>query len=141
MGLLSHLRSVQLYVTLWPVAHQAPLSMGFSWQEYWSGLPCHSPGNLPSQGIEPASLMSPVLAGRFFTTSATWEAPFKPCAVLSHSVVSDSATPWEGHQAPLSIGILQAKILEWVAIPSSSDSSPRSPINNVTTHQSKTQNL
>ena len=66
------------------------LSIGFSRQEYWSGLPCHSPGNLPSQGTEPSSLMSPALAGRFFTTSAIWEAPFKPCAVLSHSDVSDS---------------------------------------------------
>ena len=139
--MLSRFSHVCLFATLWSVDRQAPLSIGFSRQEYWSGLPCHSPGNLPSQGIEPASLMSPALAGRFFTTSATWEAPFKPWAVLSHSVVSDSATPWEGHQAPLSIGILQAKILEWVAIPSSSDSSPRSPINNVTTHQSETQNL
>ena len=45
--------------------------MGFSRQEYWSGLPCSLPGNLPSPGIEPAPLMSPVLAGRFFTTGAT----------------------------------------------------------------------
>ena len=59
---------------LWTVAHQAPLSMGFSRQEYWSGLPCPSPGDLPHLGIEPKSLMSPALAGGFFTTSATWEA-------------------------------------------------------------------
>ncbi|CAN0491905.1 unnamed protein product [Rangifer tarandus platyrhynchus] len=54
---------------------QPPLSMGFSRQEYWSGLPCPPPGDLPNPGIEPASLMSPALAGGFFTTSATWEAP------------------------------------------------------------------
>ena len=54
-------------VTPWTVAHQAPLSMGFSRQEYWSGLPCPPPGDLPNPGIEPASLMSPALAGRFFT--------------------------------------------------------------------------
>ena len=48
--------------------------MGFSRQEYWSGLPFPSPGDLPDPGIKPASLMSPVLAGGFFTTSATWEA-------------------------------------------------------------------
>ena len=48
--------------------------MGFSRQEYWSGLPCSSPGDLPDPGIEPASLMSPALAGVSFTTSATWEA-------------------------------------------------------------------
>ena len=47
---------------------------GFSRQEYWSGLPCPSPGVLPNSGIEPTSLMSPALAVRFFTSSATWEA-------------------------------------------------------------------
>ena len=46
---------VQLSVTLWTVAHQAPLSMGFSGQEYWSGLPCPPPGDLPNPGIEPRS--------------------------------------------------------------------------------------
>ena len=56
------------------VAHQAPLSMGFSRQEYWSGLPCPPPGDLPNPGIEPVSLTFPALAGGFFTTSATWEA-------------------------------------------------------------------
>ena len=56
------------------IACQAPLSMGFSRQEHWSGLPCPPP-DLPDPGMEPASLMSPALAGRFFTTSATWEAP------------------------------------------------------------------
>jgi len=48
--------------------------MRFSKQEYWSGLPFPSPGDIPDPGIEPASLMSPELAGRFFMTSATWEA-------------------------------------------------------------------
>ena len=47
--------------------------MGFSRQEYWSGLPCPPPGDLPNPGIEPVSLTSPALAGRFFTISATWE--------------------------------------------------------------------
>ena len=57
------------------IALQAPLSMGFSRQEYWSGLPCPPPGDLPDLGtIEPASLPSSALAGRFLTTSATWEA-------------------------------------------------------------------
>ena len=55
---LSCFRRVRLFVTLWTVAHQAPLSMGFSRKEYWSGLPCPLPGNLPYPGIEPASLMS-----------------------------------------------------------------------------------
>ena len=49
------LSRVQLFATLWTVAHQAPLSTGFSRQEYWSGLPFSSPGNLPDPGIEPRS--------------------------------------------------------------------------------------
>ena len=52
--------SVMSNCDLWAVAHQAPLSMGFSRQEYWSGLPCPLPGNLPNPGIEPISLASPV---------------------------------------------------------------------------------
>ena len=68
---------VLLFETLWTIAHQAPLSMGFSRQEYWSGLPCPLPGDLPDPGIESVSLMSPALIGRFFTTGATWEAPFE----------------------------------------------------------------
>ena len=56
------------------VAHQVPLSMGFSRQEYWSGLPCPPPGDLPNPGIKLESLTSPALAGRFFNTSATWKA-------------------------------------------------------------------
>ena len=73
-SVLSHFSHVQFFAALWTVAHQASLSMGFSRQEYWSGLPCPPPRNLPNPGIEPTSLMSPALAGRFFTTSATWEA-------------------------------------------------------------------
>ena len=60
----------RLTVTVWTTACQAPLSTGFSRQEYWSELPCPSPGDPPSPGIEPVSLMSPVLAGSFFTTCA-----------------------------------------------------------------------
>ena len=65
---------IQLLAILCMVALQAPLSMGFSRQEYWSGLPFPFPGNLPNPGIEPAFLMSPALACEFFVTSATWEA-------------------------------------------------------------------
>ena len=62
--------------TLWgSIAHQAPLSMEFSRQIYWSGLPFPTPGDLSSSGIEPRSPAFPELAGRFFTTSITWEAP------------------------------------------------------------------
>ena len=69
--LLSCFSHVQLFVTPWTVAHQAPLSMRFSRQEYWSELPCPTPGDLPNPGIKPKSLMSPALADRFFTTCAT----------------------------------------------------------------------
>ena len=72
--MLSRLGRVQLSVTPWTLARQAPLSMRFSRQECWSGLPCPPPGDLPHPGIEPASLMSLALAEAFFTTSATWEA-------------------------------------------------------------------
>ena len=65
---------VWLFATAWTVALQAPLSMGFSRQEYWRGLPGPPPGDLADPGIEPVSLMSPSLAGRFFTISASWEA-------------------------------------------------------------------
>ena len=68
---LSHFSHVRVFVTPWTVAHQAPLSMGFSRQEYWRGLP---PAGHPDPGIEPPFLMSPALAGRFFTTSDTWKA-------------------------------------------------------------------
>ena len=67
--MLSHF---QLFVTPWTVACQAPMSMKFSRQKYWSGLPLPSLGHLPHSGVEPMSL---ALAGRFLTTSATWESP------------------------------------------------------------------
>ena len=66
---------IRLCVTLWTVAHKAPLSMGYSKQKYWSELPCPPPGNLLDPGIKPASLRSSALAGRFLTTRATWKAP------------------------------------------------------------------
>ena len=68
--LLGHVR---LSATSWTVAHPAPLSMGFSRQRYWNGLPCPCPVDLPNPGIEPAS---PASGGRFFTT----EPPGKPDA-------------------------------------------------------------
>ena len=70
-------RSLQLHPTLctqWTVAHQASLTIGFSRQEYWSGLLCPPPGDLSDPRMEPVSLMSPVLAGGFSTTITTWEA-------------------------------------------------------------------
>ena len=65
---LSRFSRVQLFVTLWTVAYRAPLSMGFSRQEYWNGLSFPPPGDLPDPGIEPTSLASPVLQ-----VDSTWE--------------------------------------------------------------------
>ena len=58
LGCFGHVR---LFVTLWTVDRQAPLSMGFSRQEYWSGLPCPPPGDLSDPGVEPKSPVSPAL--------------------------------------------------------------------------------
>ena len=84
-----HAKSPQSYPTLCDLidlAHQAPLSVGFSRQENYSGLPCPPPGNLPKPGIKPASLKSLALAGRFFTTSATWEALVSMLKIVLHMV-------------------------------------------------------
>ena len=72
------LSRVRLSATPWTAAHQEPLPMEFSRQEYWSGLPFPPLGDLPEPGMEPESLMSLALTGGFFTTSATW----KPISVF-----------------------------------------------------------
>ena len=99
------LNCVQFLLTPWTVACQAPLSIGFPRQEYWSGLLFPSPGDLPDSRIEPES---PALASTFFTT----ESPGKPqhvdvqfgSVVQSFSRVCLFATPWTAvHQASLSI--------------------------------------
>ena len=84
---LSCFSHVQLFVAPRTAARQAPLSMGFSRQEYWSGLPCPPPGDLPNPGIEPESPVSPALAGRFFTTSVTGEAQYTHTHIHIHVVV------------------------------------------------------
>ena len=82
--------------TPWTVALQAPLSTGFSRQEYWSGLPFPPSGDLPYPGIKLASLASPALAGRFFTATP----PGKPHLITVTYTISengpgpDRATPW-----------------------------------------------
>ena len=89
--MLSRFSHVPLFATLWTVALHAPLSMGFSRQEYWSGLPCPPPGHLPNPGIEPMSLTFPALAGGFFNTSAPLEAPSS--CILDHDPQNS-----QGHQ-------------------------------------------
>ena len=72
--MLSCFSCVQLFATVWTEARQFPVSMGFSSQEYWSGLPCSAPEDLPAPGIKPASPIALGIAGRFFIT----EPPGKP---------------------------------------------------------------
>ena len=72
--LLSRFSPAQPCAALWGAARQAPLSTGFSRQEHWSGIPRPPPGDLPDPEIKLASLTSSAWAGRFFPTSATWEA-------------------------------------------------------------------
>ena len=81
------------FATSWTVACQVPLSMGFPRQEYWSGLPIPSPGDLSDPGTELMSLVSLALAGGFFTTGALWEVSRPPSDQISCSVVSDSLRP------------------------------------------------
>ena len=75
---LSHFSHVRLFVIPWTVARQIPLSMGFSRQEYWSGLLCFSPGDLPNLGIEPVTPTAPAL----LVDSLPTEPPRKPCKCI-----------------------------------------------------------
>ena len=81
--MLSRFSCVRLSVTPWTVAHQALLSMGFSRQEYWSGLPCASSGCIPDPGVEPTSLASLALVGGFFTTVP----PGKPIYIYYYHIL------------------------------------------------------
>ena len=81
----------QLFAISLTVAPQAPLSMGFSRQENWSGLPCPPPGDLPDPWIKPASLKSPAWPGELLTTSTTWEAPIEDTWLISGKMASFKA--------------------------------------------------
>ena len=112
--MLSCFSRIQLFVTLWTAACQAPLSMGFSRQEYWSGLPCPPPGDLPSPGMEAVTHVSCVgrwvpyhwrRLGRGMLLVCHSVTPSLCDAVVSCSVVSDSVTPWTvACQTPLPMG-------------------------------------
>ena len=73
MGVCWSLSRAPLSATPWTVARQAPLSVGLSRPEYWSGLPFAPRGDLPDPGMELTSLLSPALVGGFFTIRATWD--------------------------------------------------------------------
>ena len=91
--------------TPWAAAYQTPLSMGFSRQEYWSGLPYPPPGDPPHPGVKTVSPMSPLLASGFFTTCASWLVTHNLCNPMDCSTPDSSVH-----------GILQARMLEWVSI-------------------------
>ena len=122
-------------MTLWTVAHQAPLSTGFSSQENWSGLPCPPPEDLPDPGIKPMTSASPALQADSLPT----QPPGKPRNTKSESESEvaqsclslcdpmDCSLPGSSYQRSL-VDIFQARILEWVAMPSSRGlSQPRFP--------------
>ena len=112
-----HAQSLQLFLSLPnPKDCQAPPSMGFSRQEYWSGLPCPSPGDLLDPGIELASFMSPAVAGGFFTTSATI------VKAKSLSRVRLFVTPWTvAYQASQSMEFSRQEYWSGLPFPSPGD--------------------
>ena len=81
-SVLSRFSHVRLFMTPWPVARQPPLSMGFSRQEYWSGLPCPPPGDLPDPGIKPVYLTSPTLQED--STAEPWRKLILPLKAIIH---------------------------------------------------------
>ena len=92
--MLSRFCHVQLLATLWTITCQAPLSMGFSRQEFWSELPFPPPGDLPDPGIAPASSASLALAGGFFTTNATWASFLTLLSYLTFKTVVRNRDSW-----------------------------------------------
>ena len=107
---------IRFFATPWTVAFQAPLSMGFFRQQYWSGLPFPSPGDLPNPGIKPTSLTSPAMTSQFFTTSVSWEAHITNICVLVAQQCPTFATPQTvAHQDPLSIGFSRKE--HWNRLP------------------------
>ena len=87
MYVLLHSIMSNIFMTLWTLTLQAPLSMEFSRKEYWSRLPFSTPGDFPDPRIEPASLVSPDLAGRFFTTVPPGKSKN---GVLHHKMINKS---------------------------------------------------
>ena len=130
-AVLRHFSCIWHFMTPWTVALQAPLSMGFSRQEYRRGLPHPPPGDLPDSGMEPASLTSPALAGGFFTTWATWEMEVKVLVAQSYLTLCEpmDCIAW---QAPLSMDFSSQEYWSELPFPSPGDLpsqgiKPRSP--------------
>ena len=110
------LRGVRLFCDRMNCSPSCYSVHGISRQEYWSGLSFPSPGDLPGPGIEPICLMSPTSAGRFFTTSATWEGLMSLCMLVIQKCLT-LCDPMDYSLPGFSVlGVLQARILEKVAI-------------------------
>ena len=118
----SRFSCVRLFATLWTVALHVPLSMGFSRQEYWSGLPCPPPGDLPDPGTEPVSLLSPALAGKFFTTGAS-SSYFQVVLTENNAIICQlEQTPLKGGSpAGKDVGDGTGRLLHLWALPGLSD--------------------
>jgi len=126
--MLRHFSCVQLFATPWTVACQAPLSMGFSRHEYWSGLPFPSPGDLPNRGIELASLTSPTFSSVQFSSVT------QSCLTLCNPM--DCSTPGlpVHHQLP-ELTQTQVHRVGDATQPSHPLSSPSPPAFNLSQHQ------
>ena len=108
--------SVRLFTTLWTAACQAPLSIGFSGQEYWSGLPCPPPGDLPDPETETMSLMSPALAGGFFITGTTWETHLSQWVLIKCEACKQRQRESCSHSNHLLLSTEFGKRLSWQAL-------------------------
>ena len=119
-AVLSCFSRVQLFATPWTIACHTPLSMGFSKREYWSGLPCPPPGDLPDPGIKPMFPVSPALqADSLLLSQRGSPLPSKRVKVKLLSHVRLFATPWTvACQAPLSMGFSRREY--WSGLPFSS---------------------
>ena len=108
---------IYFFATPWTLALQAPASVGFFRQQYWSGLPFPSPGDLLNPGIKPMSLTPPAMASQFFTITVTWGAHITTMCVLVAQLCTTLCNPIDcSPPGPSVHGILQARTLEQVAI-------------------------
>ena len=124
---LCHAKSLQPSLTLFdPMDCRPPGSSvhGFSRQEYWSGLPFPTPGDLPHPGIRPVSLASPALAGRFLSLAPPGKSLSRKVEVLVAQLCPTLCDSMDYSLPDSILGIFQARILEWVAISYSRGSSP-----------------
>ena len=113
---LCRLHNVRLFAILWTAAWQAPLSMGFSRQEHWGGLPWPPSGTLPDPETEPMSLMLPALANGFFITRAPWETHLSQCFLIKCEACKQHQREACSHSNHLLLRAEFGKRLSWQAL-------------------------